>query len=320
MDSVDFLVVGAGVSGLSFANEIRAQRARSGDPELSVLVLEADNQPGGYCKTVVQDGFVWDYSGHFFHFRHPEIEAWLRQRMGGQVVRTVEKRSFVRYAGRDIDFPFQKNIHQLPREDFIDCLYHLYFREEGEPTSFKQMVQQKLGQGIADRFLIPYNEKLYACDLDDLDADAMGRFFPVADIDDVIRNMKTPDNSSYNSTFTYPEGGAIQYIHALLRDLPPDAVSLGEPLLGVDLDRRVATTPSRAIRYGALISSAPFPALLDLCAAPRPRAPFAATRCSFSTWGSTARAKATSTGSTFPIGPGATTASATTTTSSAAIE
>jgi NADH:ubiquinone oxidoreductase subunit 2 (subunit N) len=37
---------------------------------------------GGYCKTVKRDGFVWDYSGHFFHFKHPEIERWLRRAHG----------------------------------------------------------------------------------------------------------------------------------------------------------------------------------------------------------------------------------------------
>jgi protoporphyrinogen oxidase len=110
MESVDYLVVGAGVSGLSFANRIR-ERA----PGASVLVLERDDEPGGYCKTIEQDGFVWDYSGHFFHFRHPEIEAWLRARMPGQDIRTVDKQSLIRFQGTDIDFPFQKNIHQLPR-------------------------------------------------------------------------------------------------------------------------------------------------------------------------------------------------------------
>ena len=115
---VDYLVIGAGVSGLGFANAIRE---RDGAPP-SVLVLEADAEPGGYCKTIEQAGFTWDYSGHFFHFRHPSIEAWLRERMAGVEVRTVAKRSTIRYRGRDIDFPFQLHIHQLPAEEFLECL------------------------------------------------------------------------------------------------------------------------------------------------------------------------------------------------------
>src|SRR5690349_7929518 len=109
MESVPFLVVGAGISGLSFANAIRAEAATRKKSPPGVLVVEADKEVGGYCKTVERDGFVWDYSGHFFHFKHKEIEAWLVERMPPGTVRTVDKRSYVRVAGRDIDFPFQKN-------------------------------------------------------------------------------------------------------------------------------------------------------------------------------------------------------------------
>jgi len=267
VESVEYLVVGAGVSGLSFANWIRALR-----PDAQVLVLEREAEPGGYCRTVVQDGFVWDYSGHFFHFRHPEIETWLRERMPGAEIRTVAKRSFIRYRGRDIDFPFQKNIHQLEQGDFLDCLVSLYFKDEGQdpaapPRSFKEMLYRRLGSGICDRFLVPYNEKLYACDLDQLDPDAMGRFFPHAEVADIIRNFTRPDNASYNSTFTYPKGGAIEYVRALLRDLPPAALSLGEALTGIDVAEKVATTTRRRIRYRHLVSSAPFPALCALAGA-----------------------------------------------------
>lgn len=266
MDRVEFLVVGAGVTGLAFANAIRAEAAERGKPAPDVVVLEADAEPGGYCKTIRQDGFVWDYSGHFFHFARPEIEAWLRERMPGADIRTVTKRSLIRYAGVDVDFPFQKNIHQLPRADFIDCLHDLYFREDaGEVASFQQMLYAKFGKGIAEKFLIPYNEKLYATDLDTLDPNAMGRFFPHADIADIIRNMKAADNTSYNSTFTYPRGGAIEYINALLRDLPGESVSYGERLVSIDLKRKVAWTSKREIEFGRLVSSAPFNRLAAMC-------------------------------------------------------
>jgi len=253
MDQVEFLVVGAGVTGLSFANWV--------GPDRDLLVLEADTEPGGYCKTIVQDGFVWDYSGHFFHFRDAEIEAWLRQRMTTSDIRTIEKQSLVRFRDVDVDFPFQKNIHQLPRQEFIDCLVDLYFREEqygdDEPASFEQMLYQKFGKSIAEHFLVPYNEKLYACSLDELDHRAMGRFFPYADTADIIRNMRTPDNRTYNATFSYPMGGAVEYVRALLRDIPDDKISYGERLTGLDLKRRVATTTKREIQYGKLVSSAP---------------------------------------------------------------
>jgi protoporphyrinogen oxidase len=258
VDSVKTLIVGAGVSGLATA------AALEGD---DYLVLERDAEIGGYCKTVKKDGFVWDYSGHFFHFKHPDIEAWLRERMPGQRIRTVQRRSFVAYGGRRIDFPFQKNIHQLSQPEFIDCLYDLYFaRTTGAGAAegnFKQMLYARFGKSICEKFLIPYNEKLYACDLSTLDKDAMGRFFPHADLTDIVRNMKEPDNAGYNAAFTYPEGGAIEYVRALASAVRPQALALSEPVTAIDLGRKVATTPKREIRFERLVSSAPFNRLLE---------------------------------------------------------
>lgn len=266
MDSVGTLIVGAGISGLATA---------AFSPGKDCLILEADAEMGGYCKTIKRGGFTWDYSGHFFHFKHPEIEGWLRARMPGQRILNVVKRSLIAYKGDHVDFPFQKNIHQLPREEFIDCLHDLFFAHEaatrGEaaaPSNFKEMLYARLGRSIAEKFLVPYNEKLYACDLATLDQDAMGRFFPHANLADIVRNMKTPDPASYNSVFTYPEGGAIEYVKALASAVPDGSIALSEALLAVDLKNKIARTTKREIRFARLVSSAPLAKFAALCGVP----------------------------------------------------
>jgi protoporphyrinogen oxidase len=267
MESIRTLVVGAGITGLATAAALSAK----GDEDY--LVLEADHEIGGWCKTVKRAGFVWDYSGHFFHFKHREIEQWLRDRMPRQRVLVVDKKSFIAYGGGHIDFPFQKNIHQLPQAEFIDCLHDLYFARSSDvkraaappERNFKEMLQARFGESICAKFLFPYNEKLYACDLALLDKDAMGRFFPFADLTDIVANMKRPDNASYNATFTYPEGGAIEYVRAIASAVRADGIALGEGLVSVDLERRVATTTRRQIRFQRLVSSAPFNRLATMC-------------------------------------------------------
>lgn len=254
------VIIGAGMSGLATA----AALGKAAD----YVVLDRDAEIGGYCKTVKKDGFVWDYSGHFFHFKHGDIERFLVERMPGQNIRKVNKRSFISYAGKNIDFPFQKNIHQLPQQEFIDCLYDLYFA--GKPpqpeTNFKEMLYARFGRSIAEKFLIPYNEKLYATDLSTLDKDAMGRFFPHADLTDIIRNMKQADNATYNATFTYPEGGAIEYVKAIATEVAPEKLKLSEAVTAIDLEKKlVRTSKGNDFKFDCLVSSAPFPALLKLC-------------------------------------------------------
>ncbi len=256
MERTRYLIVGAGVSGLAFADWLRDD---------DYLIVEAEDEIGGYCRTIKRDGFVWDYSGHFFHFRHPEIERDLVDRMGGRRVLRIERDSRIWYANRFIDFPFQKNIHQLPEEEYEQCVRDLRDRPEEKGGNFKEMLYARYGRGIAEKFLIPYNEKLYALNLTALDADAMGRFFPHASVEEILSNADEPANDGYNATFTYPEGGAIQYVEALARGVRGDRIALGERVLAIDRKAKVATTSRRQIGYDRLISSAPLVALLDMC-------------------------------------------------------
>ena len=126
------------------------------------------------------------------------------------------------------------------------------------------MVYANFGKSISEKFLVPYNEKLYACDLDKLDKDAMGRFFPHADKEEIIRNFKTNDNDSYNSVFTYPQDGAIEYINSVFRRIDPNKISLNECLISVDIKNKVALTNKRKIKFTNLISTIPFPKLLNI--------------------------------------------------------
>jgi protoporphyrinogen oxidase len=259
-----FLILGGGVTGLSFAGRLE---------DADYLICEADAELGGYCKTVRRDGFIWDYSGHFFHFRRPEIEQALVSRIGPERVRRIQRDARIQYGDRLIDFPFQRHIDQLPHPEFVECLADLFRRPTEKPENFQQMLYAKFGRGISEKFLVPYNEKLYATDLARLDIDAMGRFFPHAEAEEIVRGLGASNPAgeraaTYNATFTYPEGGAIEYITALAAGVRRDGILLGEPVLSVDLARKRARTTQREIEFEYLISSAPFPRLLELCGVP----------------------------------------------------
>jgi len=249
------LIIGAGVTGLSYAN------FTSND----YLILEESNEAGGYCKTINKDGFIWDYSGHFLHFRNEEIKNYLFRNIDSDNIIRKDKITQIYYNGTYVDFPFQKNIHQLPQQDFIDCLYDLFFRPKLDYKTFKEMLICQFGKSICDKFLFPYNEKLYACNLDDLDINAMGRFFPHADIEEIIGNFRRQNDFSYNSFFLYPKTGASEYIKSLLKNIDTGKILFDEKLISINpMVKSVTTNKNHTFYYDNLISTIPFNTLLQM--------------------------------------------------------
>lgn len=250
------IIIGGGITGLSYALFTSNKS----------MILEASDAVGGYCKTTKRNGYVWDYSGHFFHFKNKDIEAIIAKNLPQGAIRKVEKQTKIKYKDCLIDYPFQKNIHQLPQEEFIDCLYDLFTAQTSEYHTFKEMLYCKFGKSIADKFLIPYNTKLYACDLDTLDKDAMGRFFPYAEKEDIIRNFKASNNSSYNNTFDYPYNGAIEYVHAIQKGIHNCDIYTNTRIVRIDLTNQIVVDDKgNQYHYDNLISTLPFPQLLSLC-------------------------------------------------------
>ncbi len=250
------LIIGAGITGLSYA-------LAKGDDDY--IIIERDDNIGGYCKTIMRNGYVWDYSGHFFHFNDAIIKDIVIGGISESNLKVIDKHTCIRYNDRYIDYPFQKNIHQLSKGEFIDCLVDLFSIEKKSYTTFKEMLFGKFGRSIAEKFLIPYNEKLYACDLDKLDKDAMGRFFPYADREQIIRGFKSKDVSSYNSSFTYPKGGAVQYVNALASRLKRTNIRRRTEIIDIDvISKSVLLSDGATLKYDRLISTIPLPKLLDL--------------------------------------------------------
>ena len=121
------------------------------------------------------------------------------------------------------------------------------------------MLYGKFGNSIVNKFLKPYNEKLYSCDLDLLDIDAMGRFFPYADFSQIINNMKSNVSNSYNNTFLYPKDGAQSFINKMFEKLDKNNIMYNTTASRIDyINKLVYTDGGDVIKYDYLINTAPF--------------------------------------------------------------
>ncbi len=253
---VKYLIIGAGISGLTFANYA------DGD----YLIIEKEDEAGGYCRTIKKKDYVWDYAGHFFHFSTEEFKRKFLDSVSRDDIKYKDKNTKIIYKDALVDYPFQTNIHQLEKQEFIDCLYDLFHREEKEDyDSFLDMLYGKFGKSIVEKFLRPYNEKLYAVDLTTLDKDAMGRFFPYADIPAIIDNMKAnKDSTSYNNSFLYPKEGAGSFIQILYDALDSSKVLMNHKVVKIDNENKTAELDDGSrITYEYLINTSPLNHFLD---------------------------------------------------------
>ena len=81
------IIIGGGVTGLSYALFTSNKS----------LILEAEPEIGGYCKTTKRNGYVWDYSGHFFHFNDKDIESIITRSLPVNAIRKVDKHTKIKY-------------------------------------------------------------------------------------------------------------------------------------------------------------------------------------------------------------------------------
>ncbi len=251
-----YLIIGAGISGLTFANYC----------EGDYLIIEKESEVGGYCRTIKKGDFIWDYAGHFFHFNTEEFKNKFLDKMPKEDIIYNNKCTKIIHKDKFIDFPFQTNIHELDKEEFIDCLYDLFNKEEKEKyDNFLDMLYGKFGKSIVEKFLKPYNEKLYAVDLKELDVDAMGRFFPYADKEQIINNMKKHEVNSYNSSFLYPKNGAGSFIEVLYNGLKKEKVLLNVSVEKIDKEKKKAKLSNGIeVEYEYLINTTPLNKFLHL--------------------------------------------------------
>lgn len=256
--TVKNLIIGGGISGLTLAYYLKDD----------YLILEKEAEVGGYCRTIKNPEYIWDFAGHFYHFKTDEMKKLFLSLVEPDQIITQRKVTKIYYNDRLVDYPFQMNIHQLEKSEFIDCLYDLYFKAEkndADYENFLDMLYGKFGKSIVEKFLKPYNEKLYAIDLTKLDKNAMGRFFPYADLDAIVKNFKHATNASYNDNFLYLKKGTQYFINKLHGQIDDSKVKLNTTVEHIDtLAKTVTTSDGQTIRYENLVNTIPLNRFLTL--------------------------------------------------------
>ena len=167
MQKVKYLILGAGPSGLSFARTLKDRG------EDSFLVLEKEAEAGGLCRSCLVDGSPFDIGGgHFLDVRRPKVNELLFRFLPEHEWNLYERDSRIEIDGMTIGHPFEANIWQMPLENQVEYLESIAKAGCNSnvpmPEKFVEWITWKLGEKIAQDYMIPYNKKMFADELDEL--------------------------------------------------------------------------------------------------------------------------------------------------------
>ena len=264
------------MAGLTIAREI----ARAGR---SVVVVERGERVGGLARTFRREGFSFDLGGHRFHSNNPDVVNWLKQLMGGDLLR-VDRRSRIHLRGRFIDYPIR--LTQATRafgaaqavRGGLSYLGALATNHRQAAVTFEDWVTRRFGRVLYEIYFKPYTEKVWGIRCDQLSADWAAQRISVPNLAETVRSALFPPRIPPPTAvrqFYYPRLG-----YGTISDRLADAITAhGQQVLtstslatlrfgrgDTAVDVVDAAGAARTITCGQVVSTVPLDALLGALA------------------------------------------------------
>jgi protoporphyrinogen oxidase len=233
---------------------------------------EKSDEPGGLSRSIKQDGFVFDHTGHLLHLRDPYTLDLIPKLLGENIVKN-ERNAWIYSSGTYTRYPFQANTYGLPKRVIQECITGLVDAQlqalpppAPGPESMRSWVMRTFGAGFGKHFFFPYNEKLWTVSPDTLTAEWAAPFVPKPSVSEIIQGafVDRTQQYGYNATFLYPRVGGIQSL-AFAFAKPLKNVRLRQEVKSIDLQRKQVTSASgETVTYEKLVTSLPLARFLAM--------------------------------------------------------
>jgi protoporphyrinogen oxidase len=215
-------ILGGGLSGLALA---RLLQEKGND----VVVLEAEPAYGGLCRSKNEQGFTFDTGGsHIIFSRDAEVLAFMRRMIAGNEQRN-DRNTKIFYKDHYVKYPFENGLSDLPIEDRFFCINEFVKThvavEKGElpaPENFREWIYYTFGKGIAECYMVPYNEKIWKFPTDKMSLHWVDGRIPRPPVEDVIKSAIgiSTEGYTHQSVFSYPlDGGIEALVSAIARPI-----------------------------------------------------------------------------------------------------
>ncbi len=263
----DYVILGAGPSGLTFAHRLLDEG------EMSFVVIEAEEEAGGLCRSAEVDGAPLDIGGgHFLDVKNSRVTDFLFRFLPEDQWNSYSRITRIRMTGfDDIDYPFESHIYQLPEEEQAAVLDSIAkagcVTGAPEPSRFSDWIRWKLGDRIAEIYMLPYNRKIWSVDLDDLGAYWLHKL-PDVSYEQTLQSCcekKPAGTVPAHGTFLYPKAFGYGEVWRRMGEKLGDHLYLDTKVASVDVETGTVNGKFRGKR---IINTIPWPLWLELAALP----------------------------------------------------
>lgn len=269
MNYKKFVILGAGPSGLAFAHALLDRGFTLND----LVVIEKQSVAGGLCRSEFVDGAPLDIGGgHFLDLKQTEVLDFLFRFMPRDEWRLYDRVSKIRIREREVDHPLEANIWQLPKELQVHFLESIAqsgsVRGEEMPESFAAWVGWKLGEVIAQEYMLPYNRKIWSMDLNQLGTYWLHKL-PDVSFREILRSClegKPMGALPAHGTFLYPMKFGYGEVWRRMGESLGDSLVTNCPVEHVDLATR---TINRNWQAQTIVSTIPWTLWPDFCEMPK---------------------------------------------------
>jgi protoporphyrinogen oxidase len=263
---VRWAVLGGGLAGVTLARLLH-ERGHG------VQVFEREWGTGGLCRSRTEGGFTFDTGGSHVIFSRDEQVLGFMHRVLGENREVRERQTKIFYKGRYVKYPFENGLADLPKEDLFFCISEFVkahvAAEKGEfppPANFREWMVQTFGRGIAESYLIPYNEKIWKIPPEEMSAHWVEGRIPRPPVGDIIRSAIGIETEGYThqAIFSYPRTGGIEALVKAIEKPVRDFITTGSPVTSVRRmgDGFLVRAGGEEIRADRVVSTIPLPALL----------------------------------------------------------
>ncbi len=257
------VLIGAGLTNLSVAYHL--EQAGFTDYKM----FEKEPSAGGLCRSLYQDGFTFDYTGHLLHVNDDYFRNFLQTISSLDDFVGVNRRSYIYSHNVYTHYPFQVNLYGLPPEVIAECIQGYVQRPvfKRKKLSFYDWALQQFGPGIVKHFFSGYQEKIFAYDSKKIASSWTGRFVPQTSLEAIIQGaLQPPHNQAigYNASFLYPKAGGINFWVQKLAQKIQQPVATNYCVEQIDVGNKIITfTNGDFESFEMLISTVPLPLLLN---------------------------------------------------------